>query len=157
GHGSLQVGGRAVVPSQDARGRRPGRHGRRSRQSLEARGGGAVRLEPGGAPSTGAPERRSRALRLRTAEPLPRLYRQHQRDSELDSRGLELEVERGIFGIPSSTSSSRTGCYRGPSMKQRTPRYLTLVVALIALPAAVFAGDWPMWGHDSTRNMVCGE
>src|SRR2546428_12051932 len=31
------------------------------------------------------------------------------------------------------------------------------ILLLGALPVLVGAGDWPMWGHDSSRNMVSGE
>lgn len=38
------------------------------------------------------------------------------------------------------------------------PRVCLLgAIWLIALPAAVFAGDWPHWGRDATRNMVSEE
>ena len=36
-------------------------------------------------------------------------------------------------------------------------RCLLTVLLLVALPAVVFAGDWPMWGHDASRNMVTDE
>jgi outer membrane protein assembly factor BamB len=31
------------------------------------------------------------------------------------------------------------------------------VLSLVAAPALVWAADWPMWGHDSSRNMVSDE
>ncbi len=43
-------------------------------------------------------------------------------------------------------------------MKSAFGRASVLAILLLgALPVLVGAGDWPMWGHDSSRNMVSGE
>src|SRR5262249_20848037 len=47
-------------------------------------------------------------------------------------------------------------CTPRSKMNSTFGRFLA-VVLIAAFPAFVSAGDWPMWGHDSSRNMVSDE
>jgi len=42
-------------------------------------------------------------------------------------------------------------------MNRRFSHFLTLAAVLLAVPAVVFAGDWPMWGRTPARNMESAE
>src|SRR6185436_18436217 len=109
------------VSPEDPGRRRARRFRRRSRQSVETRRCGAGRLDPRSAAQTRAHAGFARSVRLRAAELLPRLCRQHLGHTEQ-------VIKRGEC-----------------RMKKKRLVWIISIMSITAFLAVVRAADWPFW------------